>query len=406
MRGSQRQRPLPAIAAITAHDMSIRVIQRSRDDYFYLIFPSSPCEVYVSGERIVVTLWLLDGIRLTELRTAARRLLRRYDNQIGSPGWATEDEGAVFQVYDASPEEFLGLDDDLPLFIDADILAGSSGVRVRVVALADTATSEARIGTLAETAASRMHARVRVIEREWENASGVGWGIEAEFRRRDALVTGLLTLGKAIATTVGELANGMDPDAVVNVIEAGFPAGLIGAKEDEWLEAKSQPWDLDTEYGKIELAQDVARLANAAGGVIVVGATTRKVDGEETVTRVGGIRPDRFSPHRARMTIDARVYPPVEGLTVRRVPIKDSDHSIGYLRVPPQDSVVQPFLVHGSIVGRKVEGSFISIVKRRGDQSLSVRAEELHQWLTAGRRLAREGRLRTKRASKRDPKPG
>jgi hypothetical protein len=361
-------------------------------------------EVYVSGERIVVTPWLLDGIRLSELRTAAMRLFRRYDHHIGSPGWGTGDDGAVFQVCDVSPEEFWDLDDDLPLFVDADILAGRGGVRIRVVVVVDAATPEDRVMTLAVTAASRLHARVRGVEREWENASGVAWAIEAEFRRRDALATSLVSLGAADATTVNELATGVDPEAVVNVIEAGYPSGLIGAKEGEWLEAKSQPWDLDTDFGEIELAQDVARLANATGGVIVVGATTRKVDGEETVTQVGGIRPDLFSSHRAKMTIDARVYPPVDGLTVRRVAIKNSSHAIGYVRVPAQDSAVQPFLVHGSIVGRKVEGAFISIVKRRGDQSLSVRAEELHLWLTAGRRLAREGRLGTRRAPSRDPK--
>lgn len=377
--------------------MSIRVSHRSRDDYFYLDFPTSPRELFVSGERIVVTPWLLDAIRLSELRTAAMRLLRRYGHNIGSPGWATGDDGAVFQVCDISPAEFWDLDDDLPVFVDAEILAGRGGVRVRVLVVVDAATPEDRIMNLAVTAASRLHARVLGVEREWENATGVAWAIEAEFRRRDALATSLVSLGAAIATTVSELASGMDPEALVNVLEAGYPSGLIGAQEGEWLEAKSQPWNLDTDFGKIELAQDVARLANAAGGVIVVGATTRKVDGEETVTQVGGIRPDLFSPYRARMTIDARVYPPVDGLTVRRVAIKNSSRAVGYVRVPSQDSAVQPFLVHGSIVGRKVEGAFVSIVKRRGDQSLSVRAEELHLWLTAGRRLVREGRLGARR---------
>jgi hypothetical protein len=98
------------------------------------------------------------------------------------------------------------------------------------------------------------------------------------------------------------------------------------------------------------------------------------------------------------MTIDARVYPAVVGLRVQRLPIIGSDLVIGYVRIPHQDPSLEPFLVHGAIVGRKVEGSFISIVKRRGDQSLSVRAEELHTWLAAGRRLVREGRLRPRGA--------
>lgn len=384
--------------------MSIRIIQRSRDDYFYLNFPASSGDVYVSGERIVVTPWLLDGIRLAELRDVALRLLRRYEYQAGRPDWATDDDGARFEVSSASPEAFGDLDDDVPPIIDAEILAGRLGVRVRVFAILDAATSEERLMDLASTTAGRRKARIVAIEREWENATGVAWAIDASFRRRSALATDLLALGADIGTAVHELSAGIDPQAVMNVIEAGYPSGLIGAIESEWLEAKSQPWRFDTDFGKIELAQDVARLANAGGGVIVVGAATRKAEGVETLTRVDGIRPEGFSPHRTRMIIDARVYPPVVGLTVRRVLIQGSHLAIGYVRIPPQDPSTQPFLVHGAIVGRKVEGSFISIVKRRGDQSLSVRAEELHPWLVAGRRLVREGRLRRERP--RGPKGG
>jgi hypothetical protein len=384
--------------------MSIRIIQRSRDDYFYLNFPASNVDVYVSGERIVVTPWLLDGVRLADLRDVAVRLLRRYEYQGGRSEWATDDDGARFEVTSASPEEFAGLDDDIPPIIEAEILAGRLGVRVRVVAILDAITSEQRITDLASTTAGRRKARIVSIERLWENASGVTWAIDISFRRRSALATDLLALGAEIGTAVHELAAGIDPRAVMNIIEAGYPSGLIGAVESEWLEAKSQPWHLDTDFGKIELAQDVARLANAGGGVIVVGAATKKAEGVETITRVDGIRPEGFSPHRARMIIDTRVYPPVVGLTVRRVLIRGSQLAIGYVHIPPQDPSTQPFLVHGAIVGRKVEGSFISIVKRRGDQSLSVRAEELHAWLVAGRRLVREGQLRRERP--RGPKGG
>ena len=372
--------------------MTIRVIQRRRDDYFYLGFPGSTQEAFV-GERIVLTPWQLAGVTLAELRSAAIRLRRRYEHQLGSPGWASPDDGAVFDIYDATPAEYRDLDDDVPLFLDAEIVADRAGVRVQVTTLVDSAVTEERISALAATAADRMQADVRAILRGPENASGVIWTAEAALRRRDAQVSRLLALGHTISVTVVELAGGADPDAVANILEAGYPSGLLGAKEGDWLEAKSQPWDLDAEFGKIELAQDVARFANAAGGVIVIGARTHKKDGEETIIRVDGIRPDLFSAHRARMVIDRRVYPPIVGLTVRRVTVRGSHSSLAYIRIPPQDPALQPFLVHGAIAGRKVEGEFISIVKRRGDQSLSIRAEELHTWLTAGRRLLREGRI-------------
>ena len=369
--------------------MTIQIVQESRDDYFYLRFPSSKQDVYVSSDRIVVGPWHLEAVRLAELRTAAMRLRRRYEANHSYMGWASDDEGATFQVFAGVPEDYLDLHDDLPAFADADLIAGKTGVRVRVLAPVKPGTSEEQVRRLANAAAGARAGRVRSAAVEWENYSGDTWAIEAELRRRDALASALFALGRSIATAVSELTGEADADGVVNVIEAGHPAGLIGLAENDWLEAKSQPWNMETDLGKVELAQDVARLANGGGGVIVVGAGTRKEDGKETIARVDGVRSDLFRPHRIRMTVDARVYPPVEGIKVGRAEIRESSLSVGYIQVPPQDPGRLPFVVHGAIVGRRVEGSFISIVRRRGDQSISVRAEEMHAWLSAGRRLLR-----------------
>lgn len=386
--------------------MTIRIIQESRDDYFYLRFPGSRPDVYVSSDRIVVGAWHLEGIRLTDLRTVALRLYSRYEADTQYSGWASDDEGATFQVFTGVPEDYLDIHDDLPVFADADIVAGRTGVRVRVLAAVKPGVAEERIRKLAETAANAGGARIRSVAVEWENASGDTWAIESELRRRDAFASTLVAIGEAIVTAVSELAGGADADGVVNVIEAGYPGGLIGLLEGDWLEAKSQPWNLDADFGKIELAQDVSRLANGDGGVIVIGAATRKEDGQETIARVGGIRPALFRPHRVRMTIDARIYPPIEGLKVGRAVVKASQLAIGYVRVPRQEPGALPFIVHGAIVSRKVEGSFITIVRRRGDQSIAVRAEEMHAWLSAGRILLRGSPSRTGRQGVKDPPLG
>ena len=57
------------------------------------------------------------------------RLTRRYLYSAGTPGWATPDDGAEFQVYDAAPGEFWEYDDDDPLPLarpvrDVPVLAG------------------------------------------------------------------------------------------------------------------------------------------------------------------------------------------------------------------------------------------------------------------------------------------
>jgi hypothetical protein len=61
--------------------------------------------------------------------------------------------------------------------------------------------------------------------------------------------------------------------------------------------------------------------------------------------------------------------------------------------VPPQPEELKPFLVHGAILEGKVEGAFVSIVRRRGEHSVPITAPAIHAMLSAGRALLRRGQL-------------
>lgn len=63
------------------------------------------------------------------------------------------------------------------------------------------------------------------------------------------------------------------------------------------------------------------------------------------------------------------------------------------VHIPPQPEKLKPFLVHGAIVGGKVEGAFISIVRRRDEHSVPITAPAIHAMLAAGRALLRRGEL-------------
>ncbi len=54
------------------------------------------------------------------------------------------------------------------------------------------------------------------------------------------------------------------------------PSGLIGQPEAVWLEFKTSPYQLSDERQKFELAKDVSAMANADGGVILMGVETQK----------------------------------------------------------------------------------------------------------------------------------
>ena len=64
-------------------------------------------------------------------------------------------------------------------------------------------------------------------------------------------------------------------ETIVDLIIGGRPDLLIGLPEGEWLDVKSQHYDLTTARGKISLAEAVGRFANAEeGGIVVVGMDT------------------------------------------------------------------------------------------------------------------------------------
>ncbi|HEX7611252.1 MAG TPA: ATP-binding protein, partial [Candidatus Limnocylindrales bacterium] len=271
--------------------------------------------------------------------------------------------------------------------VACEIIVGSAGVRAQVWASSSTAVDEARVRDVASATAAPSGLSVASLAESWRSATQVEWKIDLELKRRGAMVTKLLAAAAKVAAVVEATAAGLTPETASAVIRAGHADALIGAQENEWLEVKSAPWDLATVSGKIELAQDVARFANANGGLLVVGATTHKQAGEDVIVRADGVRPDRLSLRRAQAVIDARVYPPIEGIELFTGPVSDSSNVTLLISIPPQPASLKPFVVHGAIVGRKVEGEFISIVRRRGEGSIPMGYTEIHAWLVAGRRL-------------------
>lgn len=59
-----------------------------------------------------------------------------------------------------------------------------------------------------------------------------------------------------------------------SILGSGDFNQLIGGLEDDHLECKSAPYNLTEDQGKMELAKDVSALANADGGIILIGVQT------------------------------------------------------------------------------------------------------------------------------------
>src|SRR5688500_9475154 len=78
----------------------------------------------------------------------------------------------------------------------------------------------------------------------------------------------------------------LSPTEVLEALATRQVGTIIGTSEHDTVECKSAPYRLGEDRQRIELAKDVSGLANADGGLILIGvATQRREDTREDVVR-------------------------------------------------------------------------------------------------------------------------
>jgi Putative DNA-binding domain len=210
-------------------------------------------------------------------------------------------------------------------------------------------------------------------------------------------------------TTVGTLiAAARDVRAVLDAVRTGnlnaFSAAalirghrphlLLGQPESEWLEVKSEPYQVSSSdkrtatLSKLELAQDVAALANGrVSALLVVGLKTNGRENSDIIEAVTPVKPKLIDPRQYRNIIDQRVYPTIQGLNVEPVDL-DSGRLL-IIEMPAQPEELKPFLVHGAIIGQRAAGTYIRVVQRRGEDSIPTTAAQIHSSIAVGRAFLR-----------------
>jgi hypothetical protein len=183
-------------------------------------------------------------------------------------------------------------------------------------------------------------------------------------------------------------------ETTVSLLRAGKGDLLIGQPEGPWLDVKVDHYGLSPGHpGRISLAQSVARFANAEhGGVVVVGMKGKKVPNGEIIRSVHPVPFDNRMQRKYEKVIEQHLYPPPDYLTIELVPYGQG--MLVVLSLPPQPEELKPFLVHGAIVDGAFEGTFISIVRRRGEDSIPITAQSIHTTMAVGRALLRRGEVR------------
>jgi schlafen family protein len=189
------------------------------------------------------------------------------------------------------------------------------------------------------------------------------------------------------------IGDSLTPSAVVDLLRTGRSAELIGQRESPQLEFKLEPYRLADDRQKYELAKDVSALANAAGGVIVVGIRTQR-DETHPWDRAVEIRPfpsDLVNAQQYGDVLQAWIYPPLEGVEIQSHPDPNrADHSLASILAPAQRPSVSPFLVAKAVSEEgRVVGSLVGYFERRGPDARPLSVHEIHGMLRDARLFRR-----------------
>lgn len=172
------------------------------------------------------------------------------------------------------------------------------------------------------------------------------------------------------------------------VLDGGDFEQLVGVREDIEVEFKRQPYQLDRESEKFELAKDVSALANANGGAIVIGVQTERSEESpaDEAVRLRLLGRGLVDEDRYVAILSGRVYPRIQRLRVAFKPSAD-DHERGLvvIDVPPQAEADKLFLVQRPVAeGTTAPGWMVGIAIRSVGRVDERRVGEIHGLINRG----------------------
>jgi hypothetical protein len=118
------------------------------------------------------------------------------------------------------------------------------------------------------------------------------------------------------------------------------------------LECKETPYQLSQQYQKQELAKDVAALANAEGGIILLGVRTERdnIHRRDEIRRISPFHQHLIDTSQYHQVLGSWIYPTLQGATVEWFPSsKNQRKGIGAINIPNQPATKKPFLLTRTI---------------------------------------------------------
>jgi hypothetical protein len=163
--------------------------------------------------------------------------------------------------------------------------------------------------------------------------------------------------------------------------------GLIGLAECAWLDAKESPYQLDTPKQKLELAKDVTALANAIGGIIVIGFDTERhpTTAAEQISKVCPFPLHLVNADRYGKILSSLVHPPLDVKVLLFANPAGDGRGVAVLAV--EGARDQPYLV-GSMLDETDQsiGAYFGYFERRQDVIPPTNIARIQQQLAAGQK--------------------
>jgi hypothetical protein len=176
------------------------------------------------------------------------------------------------------------------------------------------------------------------------------------------------------------------PKEVLEKLEAGDFTALVGLVESHWLDAKETPYILDTQKQKLELAKDVTAIANASGGIIVIGYDCEKepTTSGERICEVKEFPLKLVDPDKWNQILADLVHPATHGVKVL-VFVGQNDKGVAAIVIDGAAMTEKPYIVSKMIdeEGANI-GSYFGYFQRKGDTTPTISSARIQQQLSAG----------------------
>jgi len=175
---------------------------------------------------------------------------------------------------------------------------------------------------------------------------------------------------------------------IQEILTRGAFDELNGALENEFFEAKSEPWDLRSERGKFDLAKDVSSLANGHGGIILLGASTlpSPTYQRREIVEISRLPQARTPNEQYWQIVSEWIYPTPFGIDFRwHADPANSTVGLISVTVPNYDDELRPFLVARYLPeeGDRIKSVF-GLIQRLGPTTKPTPLHELYTFLREG----------------------